>query len=69
MDIIKFEAELEVLRATNSKLIHEAANLVDERTKLRLERTWLPFVWGATTASLVIGAIVSVSLLLAKMMH
>ncbi|MCI1046959.1 hypothetical protein [Caballeronia zhejiangensis] len=62
MDILKFEAELEVLRATNSKLIQETA-------KIATERQWMPFVWGATSASLVIGAIVSLSLLFAKMLH
>lgn len=62
MDMIKFEAELEVLRATNSKLILEAAKLANENR-------WMPVVWGATAASLAIGAIVSLALLLAKMMH
>jgi hypothetical protein len=62
MDILKFEADLELQRATISKLIEEQA-------KIATERKWMPFVWGATTASLVIGAIVSLSLLFAKMIH
>ncbi|WP_218883526.1 hypothetical protein [Burkholderia guangdongensis] len=69
MDLLKFEADMEVMRNTSQKLMAETAKLVDESAKLRRERTWMPFVWGATTASAVIGAIVSLSLLFAKMMH
>ncbi|KAK46368.1 hypothetical protein BG58_11125 [Caballeronia jiangsuensis] len=57
MDILKFEADLELIRATNSKLIQETA-------KIRTERMWMPFVWGATFASLVIGAAVAIAKLL-----
>ncbi|MEX3923096.1 hypothetical protein AB4Y36_03605 [Paraburkholderia sp. BR10936] len=69
MDLAKFEADLELMRATTSKLIAEQAKMVDERIKIQRESVWMPFVWGATTASLTIGAIVSIALLLAKMMH
>ncbi|MGY6156653.1 hypothetical protein [Paraburkholderia graminis] len=58
MDILKFEAELEVLRATNSKLIHETA-------KLQNENRWMPFIWGATFASAVFGIVIT----LIKVLH
>jgi hypothetical protein len=52
-----------------AKLIAEQAKRVHECTKLRRESRWMPFVWDATTASLVIGAIVGLSVLFAKMMY
>ncbi|SAK46387.1 hypothetical protein AWB76_00902 [Caballeronia temeraria] len=58
MDILKFEAELEVLRATNSKLIQETA-------KIATERQWMPFVWGAGFASAVFGIVIA----LIKVLH
>lgn len=58
MDILKFEAELEVLRATNSKLIVETAKLANENR-------WMPFIWGATFASAVFG----ITIALIKVLH
>ncbi|MFM0257119.1 hypothetical protein [Paraburkholderia sediminicola] len=58
MDILKFEADLELQRATISKLIEEQA-------KLRTERQWMPFVWGATFASAVFG----ITIALIKVLH
>jgi hypothetical protein len=69
MDLAKFEADLQLMRTTNDKLAAETAKLVDETLKIRAERVWMPFVWGATTESLTIGAIVSLALLFAKMLH
>jgi hypothetical protein len=57
MDPVKFEADLELMRATTSKQIAEQAKLTNESH-------WMSSTWGATTASLVIGAAMAVAELL-----
>jgi uncharacterized protein (DUF2062 family) len=65
MDLMKFEADLVLMRTTNDKLAAETAKLVDETLKLRTERLWMPFVWGATFASAVFGVVIA----LIKVLH
>lgn len=57
MDLVKSEADLELMRATTSKLITEQAKLTNESR-------WMSFVWDTTTASLVFGAAIAVAELL-----
>ncbi|QNB14282.1 hypothetical protein G5S35_22350 [Paraburkholderia tropica] len=65
MDLAKFEADMQLMRDTSNKLAAETAKLVEESIKLRREHTWLPFVWGASSASVLIGATVA----MVKLLH
>jgi hypothetical protein len=52
------------MMAETSKLNAETAKLTDERIKLSKEHTWMPFVWGVTVATALIGATAAVVKLL-----
>lgn len=64
MDLKLVEAELAKMMAETSKLNAETAKLTDERIKLSKEHTWMPFVWGVTVATALIGATAAVVKLL-----
>ncbi len=64
MDLKLVEAELAKMMAETGKLNAETAKLTDERIKLSKEHTWMPFVWGVTVATALIGATAAVVKLL-----